>query len=143
VEVEPNRRTDGLTVGRALADLQVSTLAAVCGLAALAIGSVGPWATVLAVSVPGTRGDGRVTLALAVVAALLLATRRRFAATLAGLAMVVATAVAGYDALHIEHVAGQATVLGAQIASAGWGVYAAALGAVVALLALAAERARL
>lgn len=49
---------------------------------------------------------------------------------------------AGYDLVHIERVASRSTVLGAHLALAGWGVYLALIGAVIALVAMAIEYVR-
>jgi len=133
---------EGRTVGQVLGGMPATTGAAALGLLVLAIGSVGPWATLLAISFAGTRGDGKITLGLAVIAALLLATRRRGALLLAVVAMVGAAGASGYDLVHIERVAHHVTFLSARVASAGWGIYAALLGAVVAFLALAVEYVR-
>jgi hypothetical protein len=139
--VEPARQT--------VADFPPTTAAAIGGLVLLAIGSIGPWATILGVSVAGTRGDGKLTLGLAIFAALMLAAQRRLPAAqhrlpvaLAFLATLVAAIVAGYDLADIERTVNWVTIFGVQAASAGWGLYVAVLGAVIALLALIAEHSR-
>ena len=132
------------TVGD-IATIPASTGAAALGLATLALGSVGPWATVLGLTIDGTsvaRGDGKLTLALAVVAALLLATRRRLGIALATATTVAAAAIAGYDFARIQRIGTGSGILRhvhIHVVTAGWGIYATLLGAVMATVALGAE----
>src|SRR6185437_15519171 len=61
---------------------------------------------------------------------------------IAGLAAVVAAGVAGYDIVHVERVTADVTLFGNRIATAGWGVYVAFVGALAALSAIASEAPR-
>jgi hypothetical protein len=128
-----------MTVADAFGRLRLSTLVAVIGFALVGVGSVGPWGTVGALSVSGTKaGDGVITLVCAAVGvvALVLGRDRGFAALIAGVAAVAALATAGYDTVHIAYEASKYTLFGVQLLQAGWGVYAAVIGAVIALGAL-------
>lgn len=132
-----------MTLAEALGKVRVSTAIVVLGLLGIAIGSVGPWVTTILGSVGGLHGDGRITLGAAAVALLALwlstvVTRGRpILLAIAGLAILVALAGAGYDVIHIEHAARGITLFGHRVARAGWGVYLVAGSAGVALAALA------
>jgi hypothetical protein len=104
------------------------------GLGALALGSLGPWAHVLFMSVSGTSGDGQLTLGAAVIGALALGLRGRGAgAIVAAVVSLLALAAAGYDLINISHLVSQATLDGTQVATVGWGLYLTVAGAAVAL----------
>jgi hypothetical protein len=113
----------------------LSTAIAVPALVLIAIGSLGPWVTTVLGSAIGTRGDGKLTLGLAVVALLAIAIGRArgTGVIVAGLAAAGALGVAAYDLVHIQH---EAYLFDAQIASAGWGVYVSLIGAAVAVVGL-------
>jgi hypothetical protein len=55
------------TVGELFASVRATKALAGIGLLILAVGSLGPWVTVLAFSEAGTKGDGKITLVLAFV----------------------------------------------------------------------------
>jgi hypothetical protein len=76
---------------------------AVLGLIGVAAGSVGPWVTTVFGDLAGTRGDGKITLGLGVLAALVLAIGllRRWSLIVAAVALLGAGGVAGYDAIRI------------------------------------------
>lgn len=129
-----------MTVADAFGRLRLSTLVAVIGFAAVAVGSIGPWGTVGALAVSGTKaGDGIITLVCAAIGvlALVLGRDRGSAALIAGVAAVAALATAGYDTVHIAYEASKYTLFGVQLLQAGWGVYVAVIGAVIAFGALA------
>ncbi len=128
-----------MTVADAFGRLRLSTLVAVVGFAVVAVGSIGPWGTVGALSVSGTKGDGVITLVCAAVGVLALALGRgrTVAAIIAGVAAVVALVTAGYDTVHIAYEASQITLFGVQLVHAGWGVYVVVIGAAIACGALA------
>ena len=128
-----------MTVADAFGRLRLSTLVAVVGFAVVAVGSIGPWGTVGALSVSGTKGDGVITLVCAAVGVLALALGRgrTVAAIIAGVAAVVALVTAGYDTVHIAYEASQITPFGVQLVHAGWGVYVVVIGAAIACGALA------
>jgi hypothetical protein len=127
------------TVADAVGGMRITTAVAVLGIIVLAVGSLGPWLTTFLGSVEGIRGDGKITLGAAGVAALaLLLSRGRTAGIIiAGLAAFGGLGVAGYNLVHIQHAATRATLFGHQLATAGWGVYVALIGAAVAVVALA------
>ncbi len=129
---------------RTLADVRVSSAVALLAFVVVGVGSFGPWVTTVVGSAPGTRGDGWITLAAAVVGGLAIALDRGSGAgiVVAGLAALAAAGAAGYDLVHIERMTTDVTVFGNRLATAGWGVYVAFGGALVALAALASEAAR-
>jgi len=119
--------------------MPVSSAAAGIGLLAVVAGSLGPWATVLGVSVAGTRGDGRLTLIAAAVALLALVVFGAVGAGAALIASLVALGIGVYDLVHFQRAVSHATVLGVQVASAGWGLYLVIIGAAGAAAALVAR----
>lgn len=131
------------TTHRALGDVTFSrsAVAAVAGLGLAIVGSLGPWATLLAASVPGTHGDGKITLGLAVIALVLVAlsTSSKAATVIAAGISIGIAGIAGYDLVRIEHAAARVVLFGAHAASAGWGVYIVTIGGAVAALALLAH----
>lgn len=113
---------------------------ALVGAVAMAVGSVGPWATVLGlISVDGTAGDGKITLAAAAVAGLACLRmgphgRRDLGAYVAVAAVLVGAVTAGYDLSNLSSAIGSAGAGG--IAQVGWGLYAVLAGALVTLGAI-------
>ena len=107
---------------------------ALLGLGALAVGSLGPWATTFIASVSGTQGDGKLTLGAV---ALLLG---RGGSVFAALVALVALGICIYDLVNVSHKAAQITVAGVQVAHVGWGLYTATGGAAVALIGAIAYR---
>jgi hypothetical protein len=100
------------------------------GLAGVVIGSIGPWATVLWVTLNGTAGDGKLTLAAAIVAIIVIvATRRRrigMTAELVGVGVgLFATALGVYDIVRFS---------GRPAISVGWGLYLLAIAGVVTIV---------
>jgi hypothetical protein len=133
-------RRSGPTLAEVLGKVRVSTAAAALGFTVAAIGSIGPWATVLGLlSVDGTAGDGRITLGLAVFAVLALVIGRgaSVASAIAALVALAIGVVAVIDLVDLDHVTTSPTV--GDAVSAGWGLYAVLAGAVIALAAIAPE----
>ena len=129
------------TVAESLGGMRATKAGAIIGLVLLAVGSLAPWATFLAVSVNGTDGkDGKATLALAAIglAALLLVGSRR-AVGMAVFCVVVSGTVAARDLVRVERGVHHATLFGVHVGGTGWGLYAAIGGAIVALFALTGE----
>jgi hypothetical protein len=129
----------GPTLGEVLGKVRVSTAIAALAFSLAAIGSVGPWATVLGLfSVDGTVGDGRITLGLAVFGVLVLVIGREasVASAIAALVALALGAVAVIDLVDLNNVT-KPTV--GHVVSAGWGLYVVLVGAVIALAALASE----
>jgi hypothetical protein len=91
------------------------------------IGSIGPWASALWLTVNGTAGDGKLTLGAAIVAIIIViaAARRRWIGVPVAFVGLVAAAVAVYD---IVSLSGQPAV------SVGWGLYLLAIGGIVTVV---------
>ncbi len=111
----------------------------------MAIGAMGPWATVLALMIHGTDGsrDGWVVIGAAVVAILTLLLfarfRRKWLLVFPLLAGAAGAATAGYDISDIKSLASGETALGSDLVHVDWGVYVALVGSIslaVASLAL-------
>ncbi len=136
----PGENRDPLTVGEALGRVRLTTALAVLGAVLAIIGSLGPWVTSPLGSVSGVHssGDGWITLGASVIALILLAAARgrRWGLIAAWVAMLVALAVACLDAAKVIYAASKVTLFGHQIASAGWGLYVTAAGALLAAVAL-------
>lgn len=119
--------------------MRPNAIVALLGAASLALGSFLPWATIVSIfgvlSVYGTDGDGKITLATGVVAALafFLGTSNRKMIGVGIVAAIAGSGVAIYDLAHISNVVGKASNnYGA--ASVGIGVYFCTLGGVVAVV---------
>ena len=101
------------------------------GIAAMVIGSFGPWAkiAVLGASVCGVDGsnDGWGILVLALIAGVTLMGGRWLGVAVAS---VIALAISYYDRTHVQHVAGKASVL----LTVGWGLNLVLAGAVAMLV---------
>lgn len=114
------------------------------GAALLALGSIGPWATIASFTTNGLEGDGVITLVLAIVAALVVLVARarsRLPSRIAlGICGVLALTVAVIDVVDVS-----GTKAGSLSASVGWGLWVALAGAVIligAVLARLANRRR-
>jgi hypothetical protein len=103
------------------------------GFAALAVGSLGSWATAAFASVSGMDGDGKLTMAAAIVGALMLLPGGGVA-VLSALAGVAGLGVAIYDISRVSSKASEFTLGGVQIIQVGWGLYVCAGGAVIAIV---------
>jgi hypothetical protein len=130
------------TLGDIFGQIRLTTAIAVVGLVGVIVGSLGPWITTVLGSLPGYRGDGRISLGCAIVAILLLIVPVRQqaklpATVLAFLFTIGAVATAGYDAIHISWATTKVTLFGHQLATTGWGVLAAAAWGGIALAAIA------
>jgi hypothetical protein len=132
--------TDATGLDAAVRGLNVTggLVLGVTGLAALVAGSIGPWATALNISVSGTHGDGKLTLAAAAIALVALLVGRG-GAVVALLVSLAALGISVYNIIHISHKAADVTFAGTQVASVGWGVYVAAVGAVLAAVGALAQ----
>jgi Protein of unknown function (DUF2510) len=91
--------------------------------AAMAIGAIGPWATVLGMSVRGVDGnlDGWLILGLAAVGLLATVTGPRLA-LLSLLTGIAGVGITLYDRHNIDSAISHAGALGAAVASVGWGL---------------------
>jgi hypothetical protein len=123
-------------VGDVLRDLPLTVAIGIGGLVLVVIGSIGPWATLLALSVSGTRGDGKITLVVAVVAVALALIGRPSTMLIATLGSVGSGVIAAVDLTHIHRVVADVTLFGNHVVSAGWGIYMVVVGALLAVLAL-------
>lgn len=136
-----------VTVGSALGRLSIGSGIALFGALVVAAGSLGPWVDTVFASVSGTRGDGKYTLAAAVVAAtftLLLSSPSggTLSAVLALLAGLGAGAIGVIDLRNVNDKVHSATLFGHQIATVGWGLYAVIGGAVLVVLGVASNATR-
>lgn len=146
-EIKPAEPKSPTTIGEAFSGLSVASGVALLGALVVAAGSLGPWIETFLGSVSGMRGDGRLTLLAAVVAftfTLLWSRRAGTArAAIALLAAVGAGAVAVIDISNINEELSGKELLGTQIATVGWGLYAVVVGsAMVVGGMLAAARRR-
>jgi hypothetical protein len=136
------------SVGDALGGISVPAGLALLGALVIAAGSVGPWVDTILGSLSGTRADGQITLAAAVLAfvcTFLMATGKggRLSMVVALLAGVGAGITAVVDLVDIHQKVDGATLFGAQMATPGWGIYAVIVGAVLVVAGvLAADRQR-
>jgi len=112
----------------------------------MAVGALGPWVTVLGISVSGTEGDGWIVFGAALAAAGLVIWHDRaprlWKLIVAGLAALAAFATAAYDWSEIESVAGEAEELEGVFdlsVSVGWGLILCTLASVSLAAALAAH----
>ena len=142
-ERPPREGREPLTVGDAFGRVRLTTALAVLGAVLAIVGSLGPWVTSPFGSASGVgRGssDGWLTLGASVVALLVLAAARgrRWGTVAAWLAMLVALAVACLDASKVIYASSKVTLFGHQVASAGWGLYLTAAGALLGAGSLAA-----
>jgi len=102
-----------------------------------ALGSIGPWATILGFSTAGTEGDGIITLVLAIVAVAstlvvmsTIPTPRYGTHWVALVASALALVVAVYDVLDVSSTSGQ--LAGETVhASPGWGLWLTLVAAFV------------
>jgi hypothetical protein len=119
------------------------------GIAAIVVGALGPWATILGFSVAGTEGDGTYALVLALVAGLALwrawstASKGMLIACAALGALVLIIGIYDYD--HISSASEAADVSEdadlesslaagfAGLVSIGWGLYVVILGAIATI----------
>lgn len=120
------------TLGEAIGSVRLDTAVVLLGAAALAVGSVGTWASVGALTVSGTHGtDGRITLAAGVLCVVGLLLRRLSplvgALTLLGLG-TIGLAVGGIDLIRAARAVNGVLLFGVQIAHIGWGLYAVVIG---------------
>lgn len=110
---------------------------ALLGLVALAVGSIAVWVSGPLQSASGLHGGGKVTLALAVVAAFGVISGP-IGRALGSLLALAAFGVALYELLHLHARLGSGAILyGVHSGQLGWGLYLAAAGALVACLAAA------
>lgn len=122
------------TLGDAISGVTVPAAAMAVGFVVCIVGSVAPWATSPLSSVPGTNGDGKISIVLAVVGLLVLLRGASRAWAMLGVLSVALVALGIYEAVHIHHQLAGVTLYGQQIDHVGWGVYAVIAGAVIAFL---------
>jgi len=138
----------GRTIGETFGGLSAASGVALLGALVIAAGSVGPWVDTILGSISGTRADGQLTLAAAAIAfvcTLLMASGKggHFSSIAGLLSALGAGVVAVVDLSEIQSNVEGATVFGAQLATAGWGIYAVILGAIITFGGIVvADRAR-
>jgi hypothetical protein len=123
------------TLGDALSNATLPSLAVFIGLLIAAVGSVAPWVTTPLSSASGINGDGKITIGLAAIAGLVLFGRGRSRQAVLALLSLGVAGVGIYDAIHIHRAAAHVTLFGQQLAHVGWGVYAVIAGGVLAFFA--------
>jgi hypothetical protein len=133
------------SVGDALGGISLPAGLALLGALVIAAGSIGPWVDTILGSLSGTRGDGQITLAAAVLAfvcTFLVATGKggRLSMVVALLAGVGAGITAIVDLVDIQQRVEGTTLFGAQMATPGWGIYAVIVGAVLVVAGVLAAR---
>lgn len=121
--------------------LSRSSVVALVGAAAVAVGSLGPWATVGVISAAGTRGDGKITLIAAVIAGLtiLLGKSNRGPTVLVVILAIICAAVGVSDSVNVNNDLSSSPLLSA-VAGVGWGLYAVIAGSVVMFIAAMVAR---
>jgi hypothetical protein len=139
---EASKATSSATVGQLLASMSVGTGIALLGALIVVAGSLGPWVDTIFGSVSGMRGDGKITLGAAIVAALsTLLGSSRLGGTLSVALTVLSAALAGVVAvIDLDEVGSRVAdteLFGTQVASTGWGLYAVAAGAAVIVIGAA------
>jgi hypothetical protein len=111
---------------------------ALLGLIALVAGSIAIWVSGPLQSASGLKGGGKITLALAVVAAFGVISGP-VGRVLGSLMSLAAFGVALYELLHLHsRLGGGAVLYGVHSGQLGWGLYLTAAGALLACLAAAA-----
>lgn len=102
--------------------------------AAIALGSLMPWASVTtafgSISVAGTEGDGVLTLAAGIIAAVLGALRKRFGLLIV---LVLTVAIAGYDVINVSRQVDEVSTEFAR-ASVGWGLWLVLAASIAGLI---------
>lgn len=119
----------------------VAVLVVLVGAAAACLGSILPWASILAFTVNGFDGDGKFTLLFAgaavalVVAALRISGRQFLLASLTSVCLAAASAIFVYDSVRITRVAdGKGSAVFADLVRPGAGLVIGVLGASVAFV---------
>jgi hypothetical protein len=129
-EVAPDARQ------RTVGDLvSKTTLPAACvslGLVLCVVASTAPWATSQVDSASGLDGDGKITIAIAALALVLLLVRDS-APTLATLSLIL-VGFGIFEAIHIHDKVSKLTLFGQPVVHVGWGVYVLIAGGVLAFL---------
>jgi hypothetical protein len=121
-----------------LAETRPLDALALLGLIALAVGSITVWISGPLQSASGLKGAGKITLALAFVAAFSVISGP-VGRALASLLSLAAFALALFELLHLHgRLGGGAVLYGVHSGQLGWGLYLSAAGALLACLAAAA-----
>ncbi len=110
--------------------VSIPKLLAYCGCAALIFGSLGPWQSSLSTSQAGIDGGGLYTLLLAVIAALVMIPRRTCLTATVGIGLVCLI-VTVYNVFDVASATRQPIAVATPSVEVGWGLWLAALGAVV------------
>src|SRR3954452_1475721 len=115
------------TVSTAVSTVSVQAALALLGGIIMVAGSLGPWATAGFISISGTQGDGKITLAAGAVAIIftVLMSSNTGGALSAAMAVLAALVGGGAGVVDLNHV--QDTLQG--LGSVGWGLYAVIAGA--------------
>ena len=127
-DMPTNRRT----LGGFLEDLTVAAATTGVGFVFAIIGSIGPWVSGPFGSQSGLNGDGKLTIALAIIGLLLVAFE--WAAMIVPVLGLGLAVLGGWQWHHIHSAVHNGVLFGVHVASVGWGVYAVIAGGALAFL---------
>src|SRR4051812_9827437 len=124
------------TPSTAVSALSVQAALALLGGIIMVAGSLGPWATAGFISISGTQGDGKITLAAGAVAIIftVLMSSNTGGALSAAMAVLAALVGGGAGVVDLNHV--QDTLQGLRVGSVGWGLYAVIVGAALVAIGI-------
>jgi hypothetical protein len=120
------------TPGALLTEVTLAAATTGFGFLIAIVGSIGPWVSSPFDSASGMNGDGKLTIALAIIGLLVVAFDK--APTFVPMIGLVLAVFGGWEWYHIRSAAPNTVLLGVHAASVGWGVYAVIGGGVVAFL---------
>jgi hypothetical protein len=123
-------RTHRRTLGDFLEELTLAAATTGLGFLIAIIGSIGPWVTGPFGSQSGMDGDGKLSIALAIIGLLLVAFE--WAAMLVPVIGLGLAVLGGWQWHHIHSAVHSGVLFGVHVASVGWGVYAVIAGGVIA-----------
>jgi len=125
-DMPTNRRT----LGDFVEELTLAAATTGLGFVFAIIGSIGPWVSGPFGAQSGMNGDGKLTIALAIIGLLLVAFERAaMMVPVIGLGLAV---LGGWEWHHIHSAVNNAVLFGVHVASVGWGIYAVIAGGVLA-----------
>jgi hypothetical protein len=125
-DMPTNRRT----IGDFPKELTLAAATTGLGFVFAIIGSIGPWVSGPFGSQSGMNGDGKLTIALAIIGLLLVAFE--WAAMIVPVIGLGLAVLSGSEWHHIHSAVHNAVLFGVHVASVGWGVYALIAGGVIA-----------
>ena len=126
-DMPTNRRT----LGEFLEEVTLAAATTGLGFVFAIIGSIGPWVSGPFGSQSGMNGDGKLTIALAIVGLLLVAFG--WAAMIVPVIGLGLAVLGGWQWHHIHSLVNNGVLFGVHVDSVGWGVYAVIAGGVLAL----------